>query len=225
MFKNEPDASKRVIGPIPFFDLDGNFLPGLTFLTASSEVFVSEDGVTWVAAANDAAAIGSGAYRYQATQAESNTDSFLAVKLHKAGYQDIIYREGIIDRVELAESLTSTGPIVWADVIDYAPELVRVSTGARAGILAYVNTALNVSIVGGTLGEDSPKLHLARIYLAAHMGTIGPSSGVVASEGEGDLSISYQIPPGGHPYWYRTGYGAAFDALMRTTRVVLPMVI
>lgn len=115
--------------------------------------------------------------------------------------------------------------IAWSDVLDFAAELSVVPTGKQTVLLAYVNTALNVGIVGGTLGEESPKLKLARIYLAAHMASLKNTSGIIASEGEGDLSISYSLPPAGDAYWSRTGYGAAFSNIMRTTRVVLPMVV
>jgi hypothetical protein len=93
MKKNEPTASKRFVGPIPFFDNSGNLLAGQTFHTASGEVLVSLNGAALTAAANDAVEIGSGEYYYPASQAETNQDSFLLVVLRKSGYHDVGYQQ------------------------------------------------------------------------------------------------------------------------------------
>ncbi len=119
--------------------------------------------------------------------------------------------------------------IAWSAVVDEVATLASVPIGKQNRILAYVNgEALNVSIIGGTAGEDSSKLELARIYLACHIGLLQPRSGIVSSEGEGDLSIAYTLmplPPGSDPFWNQTAYGMAFKALIRSTRAVLPMVV
>lgn len=118
--------------------------------------------------------------------------------------------------------------IAWSDVVDEVAALASASAGKQARILDYVNTTLNVSIVGGALGEDSPKLKTARVYMACHMGLLQPRAGFVTSEGEGDLSIAYSmmpLPPGSDPYWSQSSYGMAFQSLIRTTRAVLPMVV
>lgn len=118
--------------------------------------------------------------------------------------------------------------IAWSDVTAEVAALSTVSAGKQSRILAYVNTALNVQIIGGTLGEDSPKLALARIYLACHMALLQPRAGFVSSEGEGDLAIAYTmipLPPGSDPFWNQTSYGMAFQSLVRTTRAILPMVV
>ncbi len=118
--------------------------------------------------------------------------------------------------------------ISWSDVTAEVATLASVSAGKQARVLAYVNDTLNPLIIGGVLGEDSPKLALARIYLACHMALLQPRAGFVSSEGEGDLSIAYAmipIPPGSDPFWNQTSYGMAFQSLIRSTRVVVPMVV
>lgn len=120
-------------------------------------------------------------------------------------------------------------PISWSDVTTQPglASLTSVDPIAQNVILAYVNDALSVTLVGGSLGEESPKLKLARIYMAAHLGLLTPRAGIVSSEGEGDLSIAYSLPPmppGGDPFWQRTSYGAAFQMLIRTTGAILPTV-
>lgn len=82
--------------------------------------------------------------------------------------------------------------ITWAEVEVFAPELSEVEDDAQDLILEYVNSILNVSVLGG---ESAPQLKLARIYLAAHFGT-GVGTGdsddqEVASESMGGLTRSY----------------------------------
>lgn len=81
--------------------------------------------------------------------------------------------------------------IDWTNVTNFAPELSTVSAGAQADILALVNTAFAVAEFDG---EDGPVTKLARIYYAAHLGTLvgsGAAGGLVASESAGGLSRSY----------------------------------
>jgi hypothetical protein len=83
--------------------------------------------------------------------------------------------------------------ITWTDVTNHAAELASVSAGAQTDILAHVNTALNVTLFGD---ETSARLKLARIYLAAHLGTmanLGGVSGPVSSESAGGLAMSYAV--------------------------------
>jgi hypothetical protein len=83
--------------------------------------------------------------------------------------------------------------ITWSDVTAFAPELATFDSGAQADVLAYVNTALNLSEWGS---ESSPQLRLARIYLAAHCATVtnggsNPVAGPITEEQVGDISRSY----------------------------------
>ncbi len=114
--------------------------------------------------------------------------------------------------------------IVWTDVTDFASELSTVDSDAQVVILAYVNDALSVSAFGG---ETSPKLKLARIYLAAHVGTLSrggtPMAGPVTSETDGTIARSYAARAIANPSdWDSTSYGQLYAALVRTSRARLP---
>lgn len=90
MRKNQADPTLRVAAPVPFFDNSGQLATGLTFLTGSGEVEVYRSSTnTFVAATNNAYELAdSGCYALQLTQAETNYDSLLGVKLKKSGYPD-----------------------------------------------------------------------------------------------------------------------------------------
>lgn len=117
--------------------------------------------------------------------------------------------------------------IVWSDVTAHAPELVTAtgpSTAAQADILAVANDVLDVSQFGG---ETTAKTKLARIYFAAHFGTIDAqgssgATGAVISETVGGLARMYASysPAGTDPLWDATPYGKAFRALLRATPVL-----
>jgi len=115
--------------------------------------------------------------------------------------------------------------IAWSDVTAIAGELSTVTSLAQTIILGWVNTTLDVGFFAG--GEDSPKLKLTRIYLAAHLGSLGPHVGVLTGEKEDDLEQSYTlppIPPYGDPFWYRSSYGAAYQMMVNSTAARLPFV-
>ncbi len=113
--------------------------------------------------------------------------------------------------------------IIWTDVVDFASELSALDSEAQTAILAYVNDALSPKAFGG---EDSPKLKLARIYLAAHVGTLsrggGGPSGPVTSETAGNISRTYAAAGGAPSDWSSTSYGQLYIALVRTSRARLP---
>lgn len=114
--------------------------------------------------------------------------------------------------------------IVWSDVVVHAAELSTVAAGVQTDILAHVNTTLNVSVFGG---ESSPKLKLARIYLAAHMATLqtlGGSSGEIQSESVGGVSYTYAGGGGGSNY-EATSYGQQYYALVRNSVARFPAVV
>lgn len=83
--------------------------------------------------------------------------------------------------------------ITWTDVTDVAKELTTVSVGAQTAILLLVNDFLDVGTWGG---EDSQKLKMGRVFLAAHIATLSAKrkgkAGTVSSEAAGGLSRSYQ---------------------------------
>jgi hypothetical protein len=108
--------------------------------------------------------------------------------------------------------------ITWDDVVAIAPELSVISTDGQTIILEYVNSAL---VPSEWHGEGSAFLRLARIYLAAHYGTItrqqgaGPA-GPVTSESAGGLSRSYAVlfAPGGSSSMDTTPYGRSYNSLL-----------
>lgn len=129
--------------------------------------------------------------------------------------------------------------ITWNDVVKIAPapELAgsAVPIEAQTEILRFVNReALNVRIFGG---EDSSKYKLARVFLAAHFGslqaqaTMGGSSGttgMITSESEGGLSRSYSqvsdVPGADDTSWGASVYGQKYAAITRTTLSRLPFI-
>lgn len=114
--------------------------------------------------------------------------------------------------------------IAWSDVLTQGAELSAVHATAQTDILAHVNTTLHVEDWGG---EASPKLRLARIYLAAHFGALqilagggSGAAGPVTSESDGRLSRSYGwagAMSGGDPLYDLTKYGRSYRTLMRPT--------
>jgi hypothetical protein len=114
--------------------------------------------------------------------------------------------------------------ITWDHVLDHAPELSVVDTDARVDILAVANEVLDVTHFGG---ESAAKTKLARVYFAAHFGTIDSqgssgATGAVIGESVGGLSRQYasNSPMGTDPLWEKTPYGQAFRALLRATPVL-----
>jgi hypothetical protein len=113
--------------------------------------------------------------------------------------------------------------IDWDDVVEGAPapELAgRVPALAQTEILRYVNAeAFEPSVFGG---EDSSTLQRARIYLAAHMATLGLRNGVsgpVVSLGGGKLTTTFATFALTNTY-FATAYGLLLDQLIRTLAIV-----
>lgn len=116
--------------------------------------------------------------------------------------------------------------IVWADVVAFAPQLSTVASTVQTDILAHVNTALNVVTFGG---ESAPRLRLARIYLAAHVGTVtsgggSAAAGPVTSESDGTISRSYASVSTAASDTESTSYGQMYAHLIRTSAARLPRV-
>lgn len=118
--------------------------------------------------------------------------------------------------------------ITWANVIDHAPGLSTVDTDAQNDILAYVNTALKVDEF---YGEASPMLKLARIYLAAHMGTMIAQAvtgqvGPVQAESVGGVSRAYAVAQFAQTSSLAdTTWGRAFLQLVRVSPARAPIVL
>jgi hypothetical protein len=99
--------------------------------------------------------------------------------------------------------------ILWQDVEALQPNLSTVSAAAQMIFLALVNEDLNPTAFGG---EDSVRYHLARCYLAAHLGELerrrGVSGGPVQSKTIGTSSITIA---------YATAMSSSDDVLRTTT--------
>lgn len=119
--------------------------------------------------------------------------------------------------------------ILWTDVVNHAAGLAdpAVNSGAKTDILGLVNSMLNPLPFGG---ESSYKYKLARIYLAAHIGTLevmaakagisgggtGGTLGPVIAESEGGLTRSYASILAmnlKNPLWGATIYGQEYAAI------------
>jgi hypothetical protein len=84
--------------------------------------------------------------------------------------------------------------ITWAQVTALAPELASLEgSDAEAFIIDYVNENISGTAFGG---ESSAATRIARIYLAAHLGTMALAegeavAGPVLSESVGGASVTY----------------------------------
>lgn len=118
--------------------------------------------------------------------------------------------------------------ITWAHVVDHYPALSTIDADAQTDILAHVNEAIVVKLLGG---ESSPRLKLARVHLAAYFALLSKTAasgaaGPVVSESVGDVSRTYA-----NPYSFgsvRAGTNVAGDAylaLVRTSPARAPVVI
>ena len=112
--------------------------------------------------------------------------------------------------------------IDWDNVTAFAPELSDVALTAQADILSYVNEELNVERLGG---EDSVKLKLARVNLAAHLGTLAlpnraGAHGPTIMEMEGPVMRQYTAGSG----LEETAYGRAFRSIVRNSAARGPFV-
>lgn len=104
--------------------------------------------------------------------------------------------------------------ITWQDVVDVAPKLANYSAGGQLKILALVNQDLSPADFGGV---DDPRFTLARVYLAAHLGTLSRFAfGVITGESEGGVSRSYAIPPWAN--LRQTVFGQAYCDLLVAAR-------
>jgi hypothetical protein len=105
--------------------------------------------------------------------------------------------------------------------------MVTVDTGVQDDILAFVNTALDIRLF--ELGEDDPRLKLARIYLTLHFATGDASAGIgdgtyspagpVTQESAGGLMRQYeQFGAAGDPLLAESYWGRRYLQLIRGKR-------
>ena len=118
--------------------------------------------------------------------------------------------------------------ILWTEVANFDPKLANLDTGAQTHILAHVNTVLSTNEWGG---EASPELRLARIYLAAHHGTMAlrgdNATGPAVAKSAGPISIQYAAasPGGTDTLFSKTNAGLMYLAMTRALPARAPMVI
>jgi uncharacterized membrane protein len=116
--------------------------------------------------------------------------------------------------------------IVWADVVEIAPELSTVTLAVQTTVLAVISETVSPETF---CGSDTALYKLAASNLAAHYATTlknandsdGGQQGPVASESVGGLSVSYAGGFSGanksRAGYETTGYGAAYLMLLRTS--------
>ncbi len=106
--------------------------------------------------------------------------------------------------------------IQWSDVEALQSNLDAVSVAAQMVILAHVNEDLNPHAFGG---EGSARYHLARCYMAAHLGELHRRRGEqsVSSEtiGTSSITLSYAASTNGAEALMSTSWGAQFASLAR----------
>lgn len=120
--------------------------------------------------------------------------------------------------------MSTPAPISWNDVLTLpgTAKLASVDPFWQESVLSYVNAVVGIPIVFD--GESGPKTRLARIYLAAHMGTKMPQFGAVSSESAGGLSRSYAVPPVTNDGLGTTVWGREYLGLVNRSIARLPVV-
>ena len=118
-------------------------------------------------------------------------------------------------------------PIIQSDVTDFAQELSAVSSGAWVDVLAYVNEWDST-----ILGDSAQTIRMARIFLAAHLGTMSirgadGSAGPVVGESAGALRRSYgQLAMAASVYALgMTPYGLQFLSLLSMSNARGPFLV
>jgi hypothetical protein len=120
-----------------------------------------------------------------------------------------------------------SAPILQTDVQPFAPALATLAAGAWTDILAYVNEQ-DLTYLGETVQVD----RMAKIYLAAHIGTLtmragSGAAGPVTSESAGTLRRSY----GMYAAWAGSGalgstqFGQMYLDILSMSQAAGPMVL
>lgn len=114
--------------------------------------------------------------------------------------------------------------ITWNHVVALYDDLDCVNTEAQEIYLAEANTAIDVSNFEG--GELSPRVKLARIYLAAHGAYAAKlrGDGPVASESIGGVSTSYRAVGSDDNALRLTAPGREYLSIIDTSLCRLPVV-
>jgi hypothetical protein len=106
--------------------------------------------------------------------------------------------------------------VLWQDIVALQANLSTVSAAAQMIILAYVNEDLEPDVFGG---EDSPRYHLARCYLAAHLGGVALANGgmSVSSQtiGTTSITIAFAAVNSAGEALFQTSWGLQYAALLQ----------
>lgn len=109
--------------------------------------------------------------------------------------------------------------VVWQDVEALQSNLSTVDPAAQMIILAHVNEDLNPSAFGG---EGTASYHLARCYLAAHLGELAKRKGAggqVTSEtiGATSITLSYAAVSSEGDALMQTSWGSQYAMMLRAS--------
>ncbi len=137
---SEPIAALRRI-PVYLVDGSGTGVAGAA--PSGSEIRVSLSGAAWTSVGGSWIEIGAGAYVYEATQAETETDSFVMLRVAVAGARVYAYAVDIGERIP--EDATATARRVPVYLVDGAGDGVTGLTPAGADV--------EVSRAGGPWAE------------------------------------------------------------------------
>ncbi len=113
--------------------------------------------------------------------------------------------------------------ITWDDVVNHASELGSVDEDAQDDILDYVNRNVATDLF------TASQLKLAKIYLAAHLGTVAKSkgstsTGAVTSETAGRLTRSYSVVASATSDLDGSSYGKQYSAMVKRSAARVPFV-
>ena len=144
MHRNETDATKRHVGPQPFYG-NGSLVSGLTFTNAAHEVLISKDGSAWADAGVDATEIGSGYYDTLVLQASTDVASYFAIMLRKSGYNDAVFIQTVDQPVQGTHTLEDVLSMI-------ASGIVGPVTGWNTGTHHYRDLDNTKDVVVGNVG-------------------------------------------------------------------------
>lgn len=152
MRKNEPDPTLRVAGPVPFYNSSGALATGLTFTAAGETAIFNLTSGTFTDTTADAVeAATTGMYYVQLQQPETNHNTFLIVRLSKAGY-DAQYFVVPIDNtpdvnvVSMSTDAVTAGALAASAVTEIQSGLATAAalTAAQSAIIAAIPSATTI---------------------------------------------------------------------------------
>lgn len=150
MRKNEPIASKRVLGPVGFFDADGKLKSGLTFSGAGESQF-GYIGAALADSTNDWTEYGTtGLYYLQLEQSETNHDTAVIGRLRKATYDDVFEVMPIDNTPDVNVLTMSTDSFSSAALSSAAVTKIAAGIPASGSGATFYKTALSRTIATGT---------------------------------------------------------------------------